>query len=70
MSVSFQSLKDAYNACMRKQQEVQFYLEDTTRKTQQAKRAMQDMCTHEWEKDPPMYQTHSSYTCTICCKYR
>ena len=70
MSSLFQSLKDNYEACLKKQQKAQFYLEQTKHETESALKAMQDVCTHEWEKDPPMYHTRSSYTCTICYKDR
>jgi len=30
------------------------------------KKIMEDLCEHIWIRDPPEYQTPTSYTCSIC----
>lgn len=34
----------------------------------QLRHELGEICNHEWDRDPPMYQTPSSWTCRKCCK--
>ena len=31
---------------------------------------LQNLCNHQWEMDPPQYQTSTSWTCLICGAYK
>ena len=45
------------------------YLKEYKNKRDKSKKLLQSKCNHEWMRDPPEYQTHTSWTCSICDEF-
>jgi len=69
-TADFDSLKAIYNDCLKVKRKTEIELHRVTEEARVAHEALQAACEHQWDKDPRMYQTRSSYTCGLCGKDR
>ena len=73
IKLTFQRLKDAHTDAQDKLEHLQKALREQRRVVEQRRVDMEDACgrlTHEWRRDPPQYQTSTSWTCVRCGAYR
>lgn len=67
---SFDDLQRCYQQAVAEQHDMERALARLTTRVHARREAMQKACAHVWERDPPQYQTRTSYTCVRCGAYR
>ena len=68
-SKEVKDLLDTYYDKQKYVDEITQYLQEAKHIMNECKKELQYKCKHEWIKNPAEYQTHTSWTCSICDEF-